>query len=469
MDMKILSGLLVLSFSLTAFEAYASGCSNRVRDDFISGVKSLVYSAEELAIKGDAEAELLLLRKAGDSYPAIKEVSDCLAAHAVKAAFPKCVDVFEKAKEFALAVKAGKVTVNSGATDGDGKLAEAGLTAPTDVIKYYKAYPGPTLNGGYFNGADGVLFLKVEGEEEGAGGYSDLYSKITSITKQCNQAGGIPTYIDPKLESDNKEGSAVLDVYLGSVISCSFVVRIVNSEVRFEVEEKYRTCVENSTSMIANIIQTDPGTGAIVSRKALAPAKEFLSTTIAEAVRVNATEEAVESINSIVDAIDTGATVNLTTVANSLKLSDIKFWDVASLDQGILDIVKYCEYGAEPGNTDDDAAFLAVWNSGDKSLIISPDNSWGINKGNYYWSMYWGQYQNAQLYPVLKTLHKEYKSGLITPFDLWNWQGDALAMCYLNYPTYWGEAYIFDFINDRKLDDRSLIPAWYDAASIFPD
>lgn len=457
--MKTLSLFIILF--IATLEAHAAGCSNGVRKDFIDGVMSAVYNKEAVVSK-DAALELVPIKAEASAYPAVTDVSDCLAAHAIEAAFPKCEDIFLKAAEFAAAVKAGKVTISDSSSGGGGdlaKLAEAGLTAPLEVYNYYKSYPGPTLNGGYFFGSKDLVLL-IDADKDGVddneerGGFKEMFNKLASITQKCNTAAGVPTYVDPAIDEGDVTELAVLDVYNGSAISCSFVVQVINGEVRFEVTDpKLRACVEKSTAMIANIEKIeqtdplDPSTRKLVTRRALAPTGDFISEVSAAPVRVSASEDDVESIDSIIDALDTGATgIDLGSAA-AVKPNQINFLKIETLDALIMDQIFYCEYGGEPGNSVDKNAFLELWNSGDPSLPISPDNSWSINKANYYWSLYAIAQQNILLYPWLKARHEEFKAGLITPDDLWNWkEGAAYTMCYFNYPTYWIPTKVFDYM-----------------------
>lgn len=462
--MKSLCAFLLIS--ITSSEAYAAGCSHQVVKDFTEGVKTSVYNTEGVLIEGRSEMDFILLG-AVKLYPDIKTTVNCLAAYKVSAAFPSCADVFTKANEFSFSVRAGLISVTD-TTASQSSEREAfmvsGTSAPAEVIEYYRMYPGIPSTGGYFYGVAATELLKEivilePGVEEDVvpveGGYIDYFDKISEITEKCNQESGIATYKDPGLVN-NRDGLAVLDVYKKSKKTCSFMVTVKNKEVRFKVPAAFRKCVEDSDAMIANIEEREDS-GKLVSKKVAGGAAQFVGASLDQPVRAIASVENSEIVNSLLDGLDTGALGSLNLAAN-VKPSDINFLNIASLDKTTLNIVKYCEWGAAPESSDDDNAFLEEWNSGVLADAVSADNSRG---GNYYWAMYFHQYQNMLFYPNLKKLHDKYKKGLITNDDLSNWSGEAYAMCLLNYPTYWNSAFLFDYILDLKLDDRTTIPSWY--------
>ncbi|MBA2405552.1 MAG: hypothetical protein H0V66_12320 [Bdellovibrionales bacterium] len=209
--------------------------------------------------------------------------------------------------------------------------------------------------------------------------------------------------------------------------------------------------------MVAHIEERDVVSGLLLSKKVAASSDQFIAQSLDQPVRAVASKENAEIVNSLLDGLDAGVMGSLNLAAN-VKPSDFNFKKISSLDATTLKIVEYCEYGANPTNPDSHTAFLEEWNSGVISDPVSADNSRG---GNYYWAMYFHQYQNMLFYPQLKKLHDKYKKGLITNDDLYNWSGEGYALCYFNYPSYWQASFMFDYIADGVIDDRTAIPSWY--------
>ena len=60
--------------------------------------------------------------------------------------------------------------------------------------------------------------------------------------------------------------------------------------------------------------------------------------------------------------------------------------------------------------------------------------SYGLLDSFNYRAIYYQQLVHSQTFPKLKSLHEYVKSGAITGAQLEGWQGNALALCYMNYP-----------------------------------
>lgn len=468
---------LILFSMCVSGSAYAA-CSQQVISDFTSAVKNTVYTAENVVLK-DVRDEGFLIKLGEDKlYPSILDTENCLKSFAVNAAMSSCRDVFTKASDFSGMVKNGDIVASdtSGAGGGGAEvMMDAGMTAPSDIIAYYKAYKAPTT-GGYYGGLGVELLERVEivkgveapaevrESDEPVGGYQDFFASITEITEKCNISSGIPTYKAPEVV-DTKNAIAIVNVYKSGRQTCSFIVEVKKNAVRFPVPGPFKKCVKESDAMIAKIEQVDSDSGEIISKTVADSSTNFIGSSINDPVKVTASTENTEIVNSLLDSLDQGVIGNLG-MASTIKPADINYLSLASLDKTILEIVGYCEYGVNPDDANGWNEFVEYWKSGVVADGVSADNS---RNANYYWAMYFHQYQNMLFYPKLKELHSQYKRGLITKADLYNWDGKALALCSFNYPTYWNSAYLFDYIADLKLDDRSTIPSWYNAESIFPE
>ncbi len=438
-----------------SYNSYAGSCSSGVLEDFKSEVKTSVYLAEGLEVVKELAATKKVGIKANEApYPSIKSVTDCLTAYENRAAYRSCSDVFSAATKFSEQVK------EVGALD----TYKDGIIIPDSVINFYTKYAGVPLTGGYFGelslaDADAAKLAEARTDVVAVtGGFTDYFTKMLEITTNCNTNDGVPTYQDPKVSPESGDGYAIVDVYKNGAKTCSFIVSIdAKSEIRLKVPDLFKKCVKESDAFITNIEQKNDDR-LLVSKKVAGLTSDFVSNVIDAPIKAIASEEKVEGVKALLDGLDMGFTGGNLSLAASVSISDINFDKINSLNPTILKIVALCEYGVSAENyaSDFETQFLPEWNNieGD---TVSADNG---KHGGYYRAMYFHQLQSSLNYPSLKKLHKEVKNGTISNADLSSWSGKGLAICYMNYPTYWNPAYIYDYIADGHLDDSSAIPSW---------
>ncbi len=446
-------------FLLISYNSYAGSCSSGVLEDFKSEVKTSVYLAEGLELVKEFTGTKEVAIEA--PYPSIKSVTDCLTAYENRAAYRSCSDVFTAATKFSEIVKKAGSSINPYIFSD---MDKDGIIIPDAVINFYTKYEGVPLTGGYF-GELSLAYAEAAKLAEArtdvvavTGGFTDYFTKMLEISTKCNTNDGVPTYQDPKVKPESVDGYAIVDVYKNGAKTCSFIVSIdEKSEIRLKVPDLFKKCVKESDAVITNIEQKNDDS-LLVSKKVAGLTSDFVSNVIDAPIKAIATEEKVEAVKALLDGLDMGVSGGNLSMAASVSISDINFDNISSLNPTILKIVALCEYGVSAENyaSDFETKFLPEWNNIEGDTVSADDGK----HGGYYRAMYFYQLQNSLNYPVLKKLHKEVKNGTISNADLISWSGKALAICSLNYPTYWNPAYIYDYIADEHLDDSSAIPSW---------
>lgn len=461
-----MKSLILLNLvAVCSLSAYGGTCSYGLIDSVREGVKTQVYDYEKVPYLNNDVKFLIIKDDKMQPYPNVKDTQDCLVSYSAKAAKTSCSDTFALATQFNNTILAGKVENPYGMTD----MNPAGTTIPQSVLDYYRSYKNPK-DGAFFDGSTAFV-LNQEGFElvKGvapildAGGkvevsYSSYFTKMLDLVSNCNTADKVPTYKDPAVSTDTGDGFAIVDVFKSGAKTCSFVVSIKNSKISFKVPREYHKCVKESDAMITNIEQKDAD-GFLISKKVSGTPDRFVANTQEVSPRIFASKENAEAVSALMSAMDTGA-VSPSSLANAVSVStaDINFDKISSLDPTILKVVAICEWGVDPSNyAEDFQSFLADWNDMEGDVVSAMKG----NNGGYYRAMYLHQLQNSKSYPNAAKLLAQVKSGAISEDDLWNWSSKGLAVCYMNYPTDWIDAFIIEYIKKGNLEDRSLIPSWY--------
>jgi hypothetical protein len=404
--MKKLS-LFLATFILNV-NSYGAGCSYGLLDSFTFG-NGITVNYEE---QGQATG----IVPSTEPYPDINEINDCIVSFGVYAAPETCRSLFTRAQTFATAV-------NDPDWSGVVFVGKMSYTVALSVVEYFKNFSTPTI-GGYFSD------LAISGSVGGTpAGFTDFYNKLTAVTEACGEVSGVPVHKTPDFDPLSADGMAIVDVFKNSVQLCTFVTSIKNSQIRIEVPKQYYQCVKSGDSFVTRINQRHTGTGLLVTKTALGGPDEFVATSKDAPYKAVASETNNVLVSSLMDSLDLGASaVNLSSVA---KLEDINFDDVSSLDPTILKIVAMCDWGVSSATYEADyALFLVDWMNMSDDVVSFVDG----NVGGYYRAVYYQQLVHSQTFPKLKKLHEYVKSGAITGAQLGSWQGNALAVCYMNYP-----------------------------------
>lgn len=424
----------------TSLSSYGANCSYSVLEDFKDGTQNTVYTLEGYALvaeKADVMARM------GDPentpyYPDINKVTECVASYRLFAAHKNCEDILDAAELFATRVGLGIITgiipVNA--------TYPLGGTVPDEVMNFYRAFQGRPLTGDFYS-------------NYATDGYGTYFRKMAEVAEACLEDRDVPVHKIPDFSPSESDGFAIVDVFKNNQLSCSFMATIVDSKIKIKVPKPFHRCVKESDAMITRIEQKD-ASGLLVTKTVASAPDSYISTDENATYRVVASSDNNEGVSNIISALDAGSNISLAD-AVQVRIQDIPFDDVASLDPAILKIVGICESQIDPNNyAADEAAFLADW------FVATDDVSatTGSN-GGYYRALYYHQKNNAEIYPLLKQLHQDVRDGVITNANLWNWAGNAFAVCYFNYPALWTPVYVRDFIVDGVLDRADLIdPDW---------